>query len=166
MTAWIHETAVVLGNVTLGDDVSVWPGAVIRADVDRIVIGDRTNVQDGVVIHCDAGVPTIIGNDCVLGHRAVVHGSTLEDAVLVGMGAILLNGTRVGTGSIVGAGAVCTEHTIIPPNSLVLGVPAKVVKTLGPDSAERIRDNASRYALLKERYRRGEVPRHESPTTS
>ena len=159
MTAWIHETAVVLGNVTLGHDVSVWPSAVIRADVDRIVIGDRTNVQDGVVIHCDAGIPTIIGNDCVLGHRAIVHGSTLEDAVLVGMGAILLNGTRVGTGSIIGAGAVCTENAVFPPNSLVLGVPGKVVKTLGPESAERTRDNASRYALLKEQYRANEIPR-------
>lgn len=159
MTAWIHETAVVLGNVTLGADVSVWPTAVIRADVDRIVIGDRTNVQDGVVIHCDAGIPTIIGNDCVLGHRAVVHGSTLEDAVLVGMGAILLNGTHVGTGSIIGAGAVCTENTVIPPHSLALGVPAKVVRTLGPDAPERIRDNAARYSLLKEQYRAGTVPR-------
>lgn len=159
MTAWIHETAVVLGNVTLGADVSVWPTAVIRADVDTITIGDRTNVQDGVVIHCDAGVPTVIGNDCVLGHRAVVHGSTLEDAVLVGMGAILLNGTHVGTGSIIGAGAVCTENTIIPSHSLVLGVPAKVVKTLGPDATERILDNARRYAALKERYRDGAIPR-------
>ncbi len=159
MTAWIHETAVVLGNVTLGADVSVWPTAVIRADVDTITIGDRTNVQDGVVIHCDAGVPTVIGADCVLGHRAVVHGSTLEDAVLVGMGAILLNGTHVGTGSIIGAGAVCTENTVIPLHSLVLGVPAKVVKTLGPDATERIRDNARRYALLKEQYRAGSVPR-------
>ncbi len=159
MTAWIHETAVVLGNVTLGADVSVWPTAVIRADVDAITIGDRTNVQDGVVIHCDAGVPTVIGNDCVIGHRAVVHGSTLEDAVLVGMGAILLNGTHVGTGSIIGAGAVCTENTVIPPHSLVLGVPAKVVKTLGPDATERILDNARRYAGLKERYRANAIPR-------
>lgn len=159
MAAWIHETAVVLGNVTLGADVSVWPTAVIRADVDTITIGDRTNVQDGVVIHCDAGVPTVIGNDCVLGHRAVVHGSTLEDAVLVGMGAILLNGTHVGTGSIIGAGAVCTENTVIPPHSLVLGVPAKVVKTLGPDATERILDNALRYAGLKERYRENAIPR-------
>ena len=129
-------------------------------------VQDRTNVQDGVVIHCDAGIPTIIGNDCVLGHRAVVHGSRLEDAVLVGMGAILLNGTYVGTGSIIGAGAVCTENTVIPPNSLVLGIPAKVVKTLGDDATERTRDNARRYVLLKERYRLGEVPRRGSPTTS
>lgn len=159
MPPWIHETAVVVGNVTLGDDVSVWPTAVIRADVDRIEIGARTNVQDGVVIHCDDGIPTIIGADCVIGHRAVVHGSTLEDAVLVGMGAILLNGTYVGRGSIIGAGAVCLEGTVIPPNSLVLGVPAKIAKTLGPDVEASTRDSARRYAELKERYRAGEILR-------
>ena len=103
MSSWIHETAVVLGRVTLGADVSVWPTAVIRGDVERIEIGARSNVQDGAVIHADPGVPTIIGEDCVIGHRAVVHGTVLEDGVLVGMGAVLLNGVRVGTGSIVGA---------------------------------------------------------------
>ena len=159
MPPWIHETAVVVGNVTLDDDVSVWPTAVIRADVDRIAIGARTNVQDGAVIHCDDGIPTIIGADCVIGHRAVVHGSTLEDAVLVGMGAILLNGTYVGRGSIIGAGAVCLEGTVIPPHSLVLGMPAKIVKTLGPNAEASTRDNARRYAELKERYRTGEILR-------
>lgn len=158
-TPWIHSTAVVVGDVTLGDDSSVWPTAVIRGDVERITIGARSNVQDGAVIHADPGKPTIVGDDCVIGHRAVVHGSTLEDAVLVGMGAILLNGTHVGRGSIVGAGAVCTENTIIPPNSLVLGVPAKVVKHLGEDSVDRIRENARRYVELKEAHRIGTIPR-------
>lgn len=157
---WIHETAVVLGNVTLGNDVSVWPTAVIRGDVERIEIGDRTNIQDGAVIHCDPGIPTVIGNDCVIGHRAIVHGSTLESAVLVGMGAILLNRTHVGTGSIIGAGAVCTEGMVIPPYSLVLGVPAKVVRTLDDDTARRTRDNAARYAALKETHRSGAIQRH------
>lgn len=161
MSHWIHETAVVLGDVTLGSDVSVWPNAVIRGDVERIEIGDRSNVQDGAVIHCDPGVPTVIGADCVIGHRAVVHGSTLENGVLVGMGAILLNRTYVGTGSIIGAGAVCTEGTIVPPHSLVLGVPGKVVKTLGDDAAAGILDNARRYAALKERYRSGEIARRQ-----
>lgn len=159
MTLWIHETAVVLGDVTFGDDVSVWPAAVIRGDVERVEIGHRTNIQDGVVIHCDPGVPTIIGNDCVIGHRAVVHGSRLEDGVLVGMGAILLNGTHVGAGSIIGAGAVCTEGTVIPPGSLVLGVPAKVVRAVTPEASRSTLENARRYAELKERYRRGELER-------
>ena len=157
---WIHETAVVLGDVTLGDDVSVWPNAVIRGDVDRITIGARSNVQDGAVIHCDEGIPTVIGEECVIGHRAVVHGTVLEDGVLVGMGAILLNRVHVGTGSIIGAGAMVTEGTRIPPGSLVLGVPAKVVRTLTAEQQAGIRNNAVRYAELKERYRAGAISRH------
>lgn len=157
--AFVHSTAVVLGDVVLGDDVSVWPTAVVRGDVERIVIGARSNVQDGAVIHADPGVPTVIGEDCVIGHRAIVHGSVLEDGVLVGMGAILLNGTHVGTGSIVGAGAVCTEGMRIPPGSLVLGVPAKVVRQLDESAAARVRENARRYVVLKERHRAGDIAR-------
>ena len=158
---WIHETAVVLGRVELGEDVSVWPTAVIRGDVERIVIGARSNVQDGAVIHADEGIPTMIGSDCVIGHRAVVHGTVLEDGVLVGMGAVLLNRVHVGAGSIIGAGAVLTEGTQVPPGSLVLGVPGKVVRQLTPEQQARIVENASRYAELKEYYRRGEVPRRQ-----
>ncbi|MEQ1690824.1 MAG: gamma carbonic anhydrase family protein, partial [Gemmatimonas sp.] len=148
-----------LGRVTLGDDVSVWPTAVIRGDVERIEIGARSNVQDGVVIHSDEGIPTIIGADCVIGHRAVVHGTVLGDGVLVGMGAILLNRVRVGAGSIIGAGAVVTEGMQISPGSLVLGIPAKVVRQVDAEQQAKIVDNAARYAELKEHYRRGEVPR-------
>ncbi len=153
---WIHETAVVLGNVVLGDDVSVWPTAVIRGDVERIEIGAGSNVQDGAVIHADPGVPTVVGRDCVIGHRAVVHGTVLEDGVLVGMGAILLNRVHVGTGSIIGAGAVVTEGTVIPPGSLVLGVPAKVVRQVDAEQRAGIRANAARYVALKEHHRRGD----------
>jgi carbonic anhydrase/acetyltransferase-like protein (isoleucine patch superfamily) len=156
---WIHETAVVLGRVTLGEDVSVWPTAVIRGDVEQIVIGARSNVQDGAVIHADPGVPTIVGEDCVIGHRAVVHGTVLEDGVLVGMGAVVLNRVRVGTGSIIGAGAVVTEGMQIPPGSLVLGVPAKVVRALDAEQQAGIRANAARYVALKEHHRQGDVPR-------
>lgn len=158
-TYWIHETAVVLGDVALGDDVSVWPTAVIRGDVERIVIGARSNVQDGAVIHCDPGVPTIIGEDCVIGHRAVVHGAVLEDGVLVGMGAILLNGVRVGRGTIVGAGAVVKEGMQIPPGSLVVGVPGRVVREVEASDQAKIVENAKRYSGLKERYRDGIVVR-------
>jgi carbonic anhydrase/acetyltransferase-like protein (isoleucine patch superfamily) len=158
-TPWIHETAVVLGDVQLADDVSVWPTAVIRGDVERIVIGARSNVQDGAVIHADPGVPTIVGEDCVIGHRAVVHGTVLEDGVLVGMGAIVLNGVRVGAGSIIGAGAVVTEGMQIPPGSLVVGVPAKVVRALSAEQQATIVANAARYVGLKERHRAGELAR-------
>lgn len=159
---WIHDTAVVIGRVELGDDVSVWPTAVIRGDVERIVIGARSNVQDGAVIHADPGKPTIVGEDVVIGHRAVVHGTVLEDGVLVGMGAILLNGVRVGRGSIIAAGAVVTEGTQVPPGSLVVGVPGKVVRALSEAQQATITDNAARYVALKELHRAGSLPRHRS----
>lgn len=156
---WIHETAVVLGDVTLGDDVSVWPTAVLRGDVERIVIGARTNVQDGAVIHCDPGIPALIGEDCVIGHRAVVHGCTLENGVLVGMGAVVLNRAHVGQGSIIGAGAVVKEGMRIPPGSLVVGVPGKLVRQLTVEEQASTVANAARYAELKEAHRLGAFPR-------
>ena len=156
---WIHASAVVIGDVSLGDDVSVWPTAVIRGDVERIVIGARSNVQDGAVIHADPGTPTIVGEDCVIGHRAVVHGTILEDGVLVGMGAILLNNVRVGRGSIIAAGAVVTEGTQVPPGSLVVGVPGKVVRPLSAAQQAGTLENAARYVALKEAHRRGSLDR-------
>lgn len=157
---FIHPSAVVLGAVHLGEDTSVWPTAVIRGDADQITIGARSNVQDGAVIHADLGVPTTIGKDCVIGHRAIVHGTTLEDGVLVGMGAILLNGTRVGSGSIIAAGAVVLEGTQIPPGSLVVGVPAKVVRALSAEQQAGIRENAQRYVQLAQLHRSGAFVRH------
>lgn len=159
---WIHESAVVLGEVSLADDVSVWPMAVIRGDVERIVIGARSNVQDGAVLHADPGMPTIVGEDVVIGHRAVVHGTVLEDGVLVGMGAVLLNGVRVGRGSIVAAGAVLTEGMQVPPGSLVVGVPGRVVRTLSVEQQATIVANAARYVALKEVHRAGSVSRRHS----
>lgn len=159
MTAFIHETAVVLGDVTLADETSVWPTAVIRGDVEAITIGARTNVQDGAVIHADPGVPTVIGEDCVIGHRAIVHGSTVGNGVLVGMGAILLNRCRIGNGSIIGAGSVCTEGLDVPPGSLVLGIPARVVRRLDVAQQQQILANAARYVALARAHRMGDVPR-------
>ncbi len=156
---FIHETAVVLGDVELAEDTSVWPTAVIRGDVERISIGARSNVQDGAVIHADPGKPTVVGADCVIGHRAVVHGTVLEDRVLVGMGAVLLNGVRVGAGSIIAAGAVLTEGAQVPPGSLVVGVPGRVVREIDPVQQQRIPENAARYVELAQAYRAGRVPR-------
>src|SRR4026208_304529 len=127
-TAFVHTRATVVGNVTLGARVSVWPTAVLRGDSDAIVVGDDSNVQDGTIVHVDDGVPTTIGKRVGIGHRAIVHGATIEDDCLIAMGAILLNGVHVGTGSIVGAGAMCPEGMQIPPNSLALGLPARVVR--------------------------------------
>jgi len=157
---WIHETAVVLGDVVLADDVSVWPTAVIRGDVERITVGARSNVQDGAVLHADPGMPTVIGEDCVIGHRAIVHGAVLEDGVLVGMGAIVLNGARVGSGSLIGAGALVTEGSVIPPGSLVLGMPGKVVRQLDAGARDVIRANATRYVEQAARHARGDIERH------
>lgn len=161
MPSFIHETAVVLGNVILGDDTSVWPTAVIRGDVERITIGARTNVQDGAVIHADPDLPTIIGEDCVIGHRAIVHGSIIGNGVLIGMGAIVLNGCNIGSGSIVGAGSVCTEGLQVPPGSLVLGTPAKVVRQLDVARQKQVLDNAARYVNLFRQHLAGKIPRIE-----
>lgn len=154
-TAFVHSAAVVVGDVTLGARVSVWPTAVVRGDTDTIVVGEDSNVQDGTVVHVDHGVPTTIGKRVAIGHRAIVHGATVEDDCLIAMGAILLNGVHVGTGSIVGAGAVCKEGMRIPPNSLVLGVPGRVVRQTTEEELMRIRMTVEPYLELQERYRRG-----------
>jgi carbonic anhydrase/acetyltransferase-like protein (isoleucine patch superfamily) len=158
-SAFIHSQAVVIGAVVLGARASVWPAAVIRGDTARITIGEESNVQDGSVVHVDHGVPTTIGNRVAIGHRAIVHGATIEDECLIGMGAILLNGVHVGTGTIVGAGAVCPEGMQIPPNSVVLGVPARVTRRTSPDDHERIRRTVESYVALQEEHRRGEHKR-------
>ncbi|HEY4305852.1 MAG TPA: gamma carbonic anhydrase family protein [Gemmatimonadaceae bacterium] len=158
-TAFIHPDARVFGDVVLGAKVSIWPTAVLRADSDRITIGDESNVQDGTVIHVDPGVRTTIGKRVAIGHRAIVHGSTIEDDCLIGMGAILLNGCHVGAGSLIAAGAVCTEGMQIPPKSLVMGVPAKVRREVSDAERERIAHTVGAYLELQERHRRGEVPR-------
>ncbi|HVT39398.1 MAG TPA: gamma carbonic anhydrase family protein [Gemmatimonadaceae bacterium] len=160
-SAFIHESAVVLGNVSLGEHVSIWPTAVIRADSDRIEIGEGTNIQDGAVIHCDAGIPCSIGKRVSVGHRAVIHGALVQDDCLIGIGAIVLNNAVVGRGSLVGAGAVVTEGTVIPPDSLVLGVPAAVVKQLTPEQRQRIRGGHLAYIELQGRHRAGAFPRHQ-----
>jgi len=154
-TAFIHAEAIVLGDVTLGARVSVWPTAVLRGDSDSITIGDDCNVQDGTVIHADEGIPTRIGKRVAIGHRAIVHGSTIEDDVLVAMGAILLNGVHVGTGSIIGAGAVCTEGKRIPPNSLVIGVPGRIVRQTTSEERHRIQQTVDAYLALQKEHRAG-----------
>ena len=161
-TAFIHPHAVVLGDVSLGARVSVWPTAVLRGDSDRITIGDDSNVQDGTIVHVDDGVPTTIGKRVAIWHRAIVHGATIEDDCLIAMGAVLLNHVHVGTGSIVGAGAVCREGMLIPPNSLVLGVPGRVTRSTTAEDRDRITRTVESYLELQERHRRGEVPPAES----
>jgi carbonic anhydrase/acetyltransferase-like protein (isoleucine patch superfamily) len=159
-SAFIHELAIVVGDVTLGPRVSVWPTAVIRGDSAPIVIGAETNVQDATIIHVDHGVPTTVGERVAIGHRALIHGATVEDDCLIAMGAILLNGVRVGRGSLVGAGAVCVEGMDIPPNSLVLGVPARVVRETTPAMRERMAKTVQSYLELQSEHRAGKYARH------
>lgn len=144
-SVFVAPTATVIGNVRLGDHSSVWYSAVLRGDSDSISVGDRSNIQDNAVVHCDPGFPARIGNDCIVGHGAIVHGATLEDHVLVGMNATVLNGAQVGEYSIIGANALVTSGTVIPPHSLVLGAPAKVVRTLGENDMRAIDENARVY---------------------
>jgi len=162
--AFIHPDAFVCGDVTLGAGASVWPKAVIRADSAPIIIGESSNVQDGVVIHVDPGLPCTIGARVAIGHRAIVHGATVEDDCLIAMGAIVLNHVVVGRGSLIGAGAVCREGMVIPPNSLVLGVPGRVVRATDETLRARTAQAVAAYLDLAARHRRGEFPRLQSAT--
>jgi carbonic anhydrase/acetyltransferase-like protein (isoleucine patch superfamily) len=152
---FVAENATLTGNVTLGRDVSIWFGTVVRADKDRIMIGDRSNIQDNCVVHTTRGFPVTLGCEVSVGHGAILHGCTIGDRVLVGMGAILLNGARIGKGSIIGAGAVVTEGMEIPENSVVIGVPGKVFKLTSDAQREHIRKNAESYVDLAGEYAHG-----------
>lgn len=151
-SVFIAPTATVIGNVTLGDESSIWFGAVLRGDNDIIRIGHRTNIQDNAVVHCDPNNPAIIGDDCIIGHCAIVHGAKLENNVLVGMNSTILNNAEIGEFSIIGANSLVTAGTIIPPRSLVLGSPAKVVKQLSDDQIIGIKKNAEVYVEKAKEY--------------
>jgi carbonic anhydrase/acetyltransferase-like protein (isoleucine patch superfamily) len=128
-TAYVAPDAVVIGRVTIGPEASVWPGAVLRGDHGYITVGARTSVQDGTIVHCTANHPTIIGDDCVVGHNAHLEGCVVEDGCLIGSGSVTLNRVVIGKGSIVAAGAVVSEGFEVPPGSLLAGVPAKVKRS-------------------------------------
>lgn len=146
---FVAENAVLIGAVTLGDDSSVWYGAVLRADSEPITVGRRSNIQDNVTIHNNTGHPVFIGDDVSVGHNAVVHGATLEDGCLIGMGAVVLDEAVIGAGSIVGAGAVVTKGMKVPANSLVMGIPARVIRTV-PEGTNLA--NAEEYVRRKTEY--------------
>ena len=157
-SAFIAAGAVVLGDVHIGRDASVWYNTVIRGDTERIAIGEGTNIQDLSMVHADPGVPCVIGRRVTVGHRAILHGCTVEDDCLIGMGAILLNGVRVGAGSVIGAGAVLTEGTEVPPGSLVLGVPGKVIRQVDEAMRGRIDHAWRHYVEEARRHRDGDFP--------
>jgi carbonic anhydrase/acetyltransferase-like protein (isoleucine patch superfamily) len=153
---FIAPTATVIGNVTIAPGSSVWFGAVIRSDMALIQIGRNTSVQDNAVIHVREGIDTRVGDQVTMGHGAIVHGAQIENTVLIGIGAIILDRARVGECSIVGAGAVVTEGTQIPRRSLVLGVPGKVVKEVTAEQIQWIEANAKSYTELAQRYLTGD----------
>jgi len=151
--AFVAMGATVIGRVRLGSQSSVWYGGVLRGDAEMIVVGERTNIQDGCVVHADPGFPAVLGDGVTVGHRAVVHGCRVDDDVLIGMGAVLMNGVRVGRGSLVAAGAVVTQHTEIPEGSLVAGVPARVLRPVNDRERETIAAGAAHYVGHAARHR-------------
>ncbi|GAB3103003.1 gamma carbonic anhydrase family protein [Isoptericola nanjingensis] len=153
-TAWVAPTATIVGNVRIGAGASVFYGAVLRGDMDAIVLGEGSNIQDNCVVHTDTGVPATIGAGVGVGHGAIVHGATVGDGSLIGMGATLLNNAVVGEGAFVAAGALVREGQEIPAGHLAVGVPAKDRGELDAEGAERVRRNAIEYQELAERHRR------------
>lgn len=156
---WIAPNAIVIGRVRLKKHASVWFNTVIRGDNDLIEIGERTNVQDGCVLHTDEGYPMVISEGCTIGHMAMLHGCTVGPNTLIGIGATLLNGARIGANCIVGAHSLVTEGKEIPDNSLVMGSPGKVVRQLGDDDAANLKRLAQHYVDNSARYRSGFSPR-------
>lgn len=157
---WVAPSADVIGNVVMGKDVSIWFGCVVRGDVHSISIGERTNIQDLSMIHVthykkedmSDGNPTVIGSDVTVGHRVMLHGCTIEDACLIGMSATILDGAVIGKESIVGAGALVTKNKVFPPRSLIMGSPAKVVRSLSDEEVKELYASALRYAAFKDDY--------------
>ena len=163
--AFVHPLAAVIGDVRLGARASVWPFAVLRGDTSRIVVGADSSIQDGAVIHVDRGVPATIGARVAIGHRAIVHGATVEDDCLIGMGAVVLNGAVIGRGSVVAAGAVVPEGMVVPPGSLAVGVPARVRRATTDDERDRIARTAASYVELQAAHRAGAFARHVPPVS-
>lgn len=148
-SAWVAHSADVIGNVEIGEESSVWYHATIRGDLNYVKIGSGTNIQDGAVVHVDTGCPCVIGSMVTVGHNATVHGCTIGDRSLIGMGSILLNGCKIGRDCIIGAGALVTEGKEIPDGSLVLGSPGKVIRKLTEEEIKQIEMNAMTYMCLK-----------------
>lgn len=154
---FVAENATVIGDVTIEEDASVWFGAILRGDNEPITIGQRSNIQDGAVLHTDPGFPVEIGPDCTIGHAAIVHGCVIGAGSLIGMGATVLNGAKIGKSCLVGAGALVTEGKEFPDFSMIVGSPARAVKTIGPEWEIKLMGAAGRYVANGRRYRNGLV---------
>ena len=154
-TAWVADSAVVIGNVELADEANVWFGAVLRGDTEVLAIGRGSNVQDGSVLHADPGFPLVLGEGVTIGHQAMLHGCRIGDGSLVGIQAVVLNGARIGRHCLVAAGAVVTEGKEFPDGSLIMGAPARVVRSLTPEQIEGLKESAQHYVENARRYRDG-----------
>lgn len=152
---WVAPDANVIGNVVIEEGASIWFGSTLRGDNEPIIVGEGTNVQEDCVFHTDPGAPMTIGRDCTIGHKVMLHGCTLGNNVLVGMGAIVLNNAKIGDNCLIGAGALITERTEIPPGSLVLGAPGKVVRQLDGEAIARLSLTARKYQENMRRFRDG-----------
>lgn len=155
---WVAPNAIVIGNVALGEDCGIWFGATLRGDNERISLGARTNIQEGSTLHTDFGFPLDIAEDCTIGHNAILHGCVIGAGSLVGMGAIVLNGARIGAGCLVGAGALVTEGKSFPDHSLIVGSPAKAIRTLDAEAVARLIASAAHYVENWRRFAKGMIP--------
>lgn len=153
--AWVADSAEVIGDVVLGENASVWCGAVVRGDVERISIGRNSNVQDLSVLHADFGVPLVVGDNVTIGHQCMLHGCTVGDGTLVGIQAVVLNNAKIGRNCVIGAGAVVTEGKEFPDNSLIVGAPAKAIRTLDAEGVAKLSHLAPHYVENAQRFRRG-----------
>ena len=152
---WVAPDAHVMGKVQLGENVGIWFGAVLRGDNEWIRVGRDTNIQEHAMLHTDMGFPMEIGEGCTIGHGAILHGCTLGENVLIGMGAVVLNGAKIGAGSLVGAGALVTEGREYPPRSLIVGSPAKAIRTLDDGTLEKLKGSAAGYVKNWKRFAKG-----------
>jgi carbonic anhydrase/acetyltransferase-like protein (isoleucine patch superfamily) len=155
--AWVAESATVVGRVALAAGASVWYGAVLRGDNEWITLGERSNVQDGSVLHTDMGFPLTLGADVTVGHQVMLHGCTVGDNTLIGIQSVIMNGAKIGRNSIVGAGSLVTEGKEFPDNSLIVGRPAKAIRTLGDEQVAQLKMNAAHYVENAARHREGVV---------
>lgn len=156
--AWVADSATVLGKVMLAAESSVWFGAVIRGDTDTISVGEGSNIQDGCVLHADNGKPLTIGRNVTVGHQVILHGCTIGDESLIGIGAVILNGAIIGKNCLVGAKALITENKVFPDGHMILGTPAKAVRPLTPEEIEGLRQSAKHYVLNAKRFQQGLKP--------
>lgn len=152
-SAWVAESASVIGHVVMAENSSVWFGATLRGDNEKMILGARSNVQDGAVCHSDPGSPLTIGEDVTIGHLAMVHGCTIGKGSLIGIGATILNGAKIGENCLIGAHALITEGKTIPDNSVVMGAPGKVIKTLSEEQATKVKMGAQVYVANAKRFR-------------